>query len=502
MNGPDDGLIHVQTLFQAVGEVARSTARTPVEAVLIHAPLANRPLDLVLGSIQRLDPSVMVFLVVEPHDTRSAEQARASGFDGVLEAPVTAAALDAALGGEVSPCSDADENRSVTEAGGRVDDSRQPSAVGDQRSGEGVGAAGHGVDSVPQEIKSGMPGRDIGDASTSETVPEIDPDRPLSTRYARDAWSPSDQMAHSAPGIDSPPLMTPGTRLPTSVERLGDVDVVEAILHDPDRALEMAMRLIRQETGWREVQLLPRDGSETFDAGRSTVPAAPVRFGRDDHGLLVCAEADPQSLSRWAAWLARWLSLAKAQRSLRALAYTDPLTGAWNRRFFDEFMPQAIEHARARRRPLVVMVFDVDDLKTFNDRHGHDAGDRVLRECVRLLQTVIRKGDRVCRIGGDEFAVVFADEEPPRRASSSPVESVEVIARRFQDAICAARLPALGDGSCARLSVSAGLATFPWDASDAQSLLRVADLRAMESKRRGKNALTFGPCAEPEQSGG
>ncbi len=470
LTAPSDGVIHVQTLFQAVGEVARSSAREPVDAVLIHAPLANRPLDLVLSSIQRLDPSVMVFLVVEPDDVRSAEQARASGFDGVLQAPVSVEALEAALIGEVTPPADEEEEHPL-------DERLPPSAV--IRETEAV------------EIAA-SPDAPRGDAGAGSRQPSA----------AGPAQVDASTIApHEATQVPDRPAGH-GSVIAPAAHRLGDVDMVETILRDPDAAVETAVRLIQQETGWTDVRLLPGDEASPFEQNRPgavTAAALRVRFGSDDHGVLSCPGAEAAALEAWAAWLARWLSLAKAQRTLRALAYSDPLTGAWNRRFFDEFMPQAIEHARARRRTLVVMVFDVDDLKSFNDRHGHDAGDRVLRECVRLLQSVIRKGDRVCRIGGDEFVVVFADEEPPRRAGSTPVESVEVIARRFQDAICAARLPALGDGPCAGLSVSAGLATFPWDASDAESLLRVADLRALESKRRGKNALTIGPCPESDE---
>jgi diguanylate cyclase (GGDEF)-like protein len=145
------------------------------------------------------------------------------------------------------------------------------------------------------------------------------------------------------------------------------------------------------------------------------------------------------------------------------------------------------------------MVFDIDNFKSYNDNFGHEAGDEVLRETVLLLNSVIRQGDRVCRIGGDEFAVVFADPEGPRkpdlRGAGAMPESVEAIAKRFQDQICKMRFPKLGEQAPGPLSISAGLATFPWDGSDPVALLRHADQLALESKRRGKNAITLGPGA-------
>src|SRR5439155_22348133 len=141
------------------------------------------------------------------------------------------------------------------------------------------------------------------------------------------------------------------------------------------------------------------------------------------------------------------------------------------------------------RRPVTVMVFDIDNFKTYNDQFGHNAGDDILRETVRLLNSVIRQGDRVCRIGGDEFAVIFADPEAPRTPGSHHAETVDVIARRFQDQICTMRYPKLGQEAPGNLSISAGLATYPWDGSDPEALLQHADQLALESKRKGKDAI-------------
>jgi diguanylate cyclase (GGDEF)-like protein len=150
---------------------------------------------------------------------------------------------------------------------------------------------------------------------------------------------------------------------------------------------------------------------------------------------------------------------------------------------------------------ITLMVFDIDDFKHYNDEYGHDVGDEVLRETVRLLKSVIRRGDRVFRIGGDEFVVVFSDPEGPREAGSTHPASVETIAKRFQAQLNKASFPKLGVEGPGPLSVSGGLACFPWDGTDAQTLLRIADQLSLQSKRKGKNLITFGPEARPMGSG-
>lgn len=194
-----------------------------------------------------------------------------------------------------------------------------------------------------------------------------------------------------------------------------------------------------------------------------------------------------------ASWLALWLALRDQQAQLRADAFTDPLTGAWNRRYFDRYLPRALEHARHQRHELSLLVFDIDNFKRFNDDHGHGVGDEILAETVRMLQATVRPADRVCRIGGDEFAVVFYEPEGPREATSQHPQSIAQIAARFQRQICEQRFPRLGDALPGRLSISGGMATFPWDAADSATLLAKADALALESKRQGKNTITYGP---------
>lgn len=309
---------------------------------------------------------------------------------------------------------------------------------------------------------------------------------------ATSAAPPTEKPKRTTPPPPPPqrtPEPTPPPRPPSSVvkhpDRLGDTDLVAAMMDRDGDVPALALEMIRQQTGWADVTL--RDAPPL----KETIASAPV--GEDQAQHLCSAAASTAELRPWAAWLAHWLSLNTAHQRYREMAYHDELTGAHNRRYYYEFVRDALARARQQRRPVTVMVFDLDDFKVYNDRFGHAAGDLILTETVRLLKSVIRSGDRVCRIGGDEFAVVFADPDGPREVGSAHPGTVEEIARRFQDQIHNMRFPKLGLEAPGCLSISGGLATFPWDGDDPTTLLNHADELALESKRKGKNVITFGP---------
>lgn len=254
--------------------------------------------------------------------------------------------------------------------------------------------------------------------------------------------------------------------------------------------LATALTALRARPGFAAVVYTEDSVCAGDDSAHS---AAPVRSGGTVVGSLCSTTLAPASLAPAAEWLGAWLALETEQQRLRELAFRDPLTDAWNRRFFDDFLPAAIAEARDHRRSLTLMVFDIDDFKRFNDEHGHAAGDEILTECVRLLDTAVRPTDKVCRIGGDEFAVVFYEPQGPRQPDSHHPKSVFDIAERFRALVGEARFRKLADDAPGHLTISGGLATFPWDGDSAESLLERADQLALDSKRQGKNVIAIGP---------
>ena len=298
-------------------------------------------------------------------------------------------------------------------------------------------------------------------------------------------------------GLDTDSISAPKLANQAGEGVHSDGSLVEAMLAGRS-IIEAAIGQIRASLGRDDVRFVAVDASDA-----SGSPAGiPIQVGSKHVGTLVCKDQawamgdGHEALVEQGQWLRGWIKLETQQSQLRQAAFTDSLTGAWNRRYFSRYLDAAIVQSRVARQPLTVMLFDIDGFKHYNDAYGHGAGDEILIETVRLLQSVIRPSDRVCRVGGDEFAVIFYQPDGPRDPQSKPLESVYQIATRFQRQICAHRFPKLGSEAMGTLTVSGGLASYPWDGHDADSLLEQADQLAMESKRSGKNAMTLGPGAE------
>jgi diguanylate cyclase (GGDEF)-like protein len=295
--------------------------------------------------------------------------------------------------------------------------------------------------------------------------------------------------AEEAPGTSRPAAsVSPAPPAQQADEDVGDLGLVSLMVKGQD-ILARALELIRVRTGDDSAEFIPASG-----VGAKPGPAdQPVAWEGTVLGHLRARNVPDAVLAVHAHWLAVWLRARDQQGQLRTAAFTDALTGAYNRRYFERFLATAIGQARDARRDLSIFVFDIDDFKTYNDKYGHDAGDEILRETVRLMRSVIRPTDRVCRIGGDEFAVIFNEPSGPRQEGSHHPKDVFILAQRFQQQLRRHRFPKLSDCLPGTLSVSAGLASYPWDGGTPEDLLARADQNALLSKRQGKNAITFGP---------
>jgi len=159
----------------------------------------------------------------------------------------------------------------------------------------------------------------------------------------------------------------------------------------------------------------------------------------------------------------------------RAMAYRDPLTGLWNRRFFEERLREELsrsQRAGAGRR-FSVMNVDVDDFKRVNDRHGHAAGDAVLKEVGEFLIAHLRTHDVACRTGGDEFGILLPDLS---------VEDCGHLLERLR----AARAEANASREIP-ISLSLGTASWPEAGDSVDALLGHADQAMYAAKRRRKS---------------
>ncbi|MEX0885385.1 MAG: GGDEF domain-containing protein [Phycisphaeraceae bacterium] len=313
----------------------------------------------------------------------------------------------------------------------------------------------------------------------------------LARALGRGPVAPAAQASpHPSDAIDPASALEPPASPGAGVDdaELGDVDLVDAMLAG-GQLEATAMRLLRARSGLVGVALAAVN--DEIAHGRD---AAEVRHRERLFGILH-APSPAAHLCEWAAWLGRWMALQQQVRQLETMAMRDELTGVWNRRYFSRFLDRLLERAARDRSQVTLLVFDIDNFKHYNDRYGHPAGDEILRETARLMQSFVRSHDVVARIGGDEFAVIFWDAEAKRRPDSHHPESVRQAARRFQQAVRAHRFPKLLNEAAGTLTISGGLASFPWDGRTPQELMEKADEMAMQSKQAGKNAISFGPGA-------
>lgn len=174
------------------------------------------------------------------------------------------------------------------------------------------------------------------------------------------------------------------------------------------------------------------------------------------------------------AWLAR--NQDRQRSALMDVSRADPLTGCLNRRGFEERAVAELGAAVRRNRPGAVLLLDVDHFKQVNDRHGHAAGDEVLRWVVDTLHGAVRPNDAIGRIGGDEFAVLFADIDPG--------DALDGAAR-------------VADALAVRVPCSLGVASFPLDGCTLEQLMRQADNRLYASRRLRRLPVAAEPATTP-----
>ncbi|ABS27764.1 diguanylate cyclase [Anaeromyxobacter sp. Fw109-5] len=213
---------------------------------------------------------------------------------------------------------------------------------------------------------------------------------------------------------------------------------------------------------------------------------AGLRLGADD--FLAKPFAEAEVLARCAAMLrikSLQDQLRRAQRDLEERSVTDALTGLKNRRFFDERLNEEFCRAHRYADPVSLIMIDLDHFKSVNDRHGHPAGDAVLREAGAVVRKSIRDPDICCRYGGEEFAVIL-----PKTHLPGALAVAERIWRALGKRVYA--IPAGAPGGPAELKVTAsiGVAFFPSkDITAHEHLLRFADEALYQAKRAGRNTI-------------
>jgi diguanylate cyclase (GGDEF)-like protein len=173
------------------------------------------------------------------------------------------------------------------------------------------------------------------------------------------------------------------------------------------------------------------------------------------------------------------LTYRQRYEALQAQAQRDPLTGIHNRGFFDETLQAQVAAARRAGLQLSVLLVDVDHFKRINDSHGHAEGDRALRVIASALAATARASDTVCRYGGEEFALILP---------GTALEPAALLAERLRQAVPAA-CAAAGIADGARITVTIGVAAWPNDGIEIDTLIRAADRRLYRGKDAGRDRV-------------
>jgi len=170
-------------------------------------------------------------------------------------------------------------------------------------------------------------------------------------------------------------------------------------------------------------------------------------------------------------------TLKKTLTELEYHAKQDPLTGLYNRRYFDAFLENEIEHSNRHNHEFCVLMLDLDNFKGVNDSYGHLCGDNVLRDVARIIKNKIRRGDMITRLGGDEFAIVLPE---------TAVKDAHHVAEEIIIAIEAHRF---SDEHDFHITTSIGLISYPVHTTSMTELLSHVDLALYQAKADGRNTV-------------
>jgi diguanylate cyclase (GGDEF)-like protein len=230
------------------------------------------------------------------------------------------------------------------------------------------------------------------------------------------------------------------------------------------------------------------EGSPAEGEGRyrtASFLSVPILVDNESRGVLNVADridgrpfedTDLETIELLAGHIGTCLLQQEQGEAMARLAETDPLTWLFNRRHFDRRLEAESNRALRSEHLLALLVIDVDQFKSINDRFGHQIGDQILRAVATGIKQAVRLYDVPTRYGGDEFAVILPEAD---------TEAASRVARRTIDKIAAQVLPPALVAEGRTISVSIGVATFPRPLADAHSLLEAADAAMYRAKEAG-----------------
>jgi diguanylate cyclase (GGDEF)-like protein len=281
-------------------------------------------------------------------------------------------------------------------------------------------------------------------------------------------------------------------RLVSRLDAKWEASAALGVADDPEEVVAITRRVVGVLLpGWEDVQVSlgpcepqartwREDGRVAIEVPMATAPDGPPRaVGRvtasrplPRWGPPTVRRREMDSVIEIAAAAGAALQRIQAVERLEHLSLADPLTGLGNRRAFDQALEAEVARAERSGAPLGLVLLDVDHFKRFNDRHGHQAGDEALKEVAGALTRVARRGDRACRIGGEEFALLLPGADDAAAAA---------VAERVRGGVAGS------PGTAERITVSLGVAAAR--DGDGAELMRVADRRLYAAKEGGRDRV-------------
>ena len=240
-------------------------------------------------------------------------------------------------------------------------------------------------------------------------------------------------------------------------ETLLRINMLDIFVHPEDREKEQALLAEEKTLQGYEIQVLRSDGSIIWV--QDTAQAI-----EDDNGQLLYYHGSLEDITE----------RKRMEEAIKYMANHDALTGLPNRRLFNERIKLELAHARRDNQKLGLLLLDLDGLKTVNDTLGHNAGDQLLITLSNRLLEVLRESDTIARIGGDEFLVLLPDLDYKKDGA--------MIAKRILTAICQ---PFTYNGEIIQSSASIGIAVYPIDGEDIETLIKNADTAMYRVKAQG-----------------
>lgn len=225
-----------------------------------------------------------------------------------------------------------------------------------------------------------------------------------------------------------------------------------------------------------------------LNEGIKSLICVPLVFQDDIVGILYLDDFVPRDFDRQklellsilASFAALAIYNARLHNKTKLMAITDFLTGLYNHRYFQQIFTQEIGRARRYDKLVSLIILDIDNFKSFNDRFGHTVGDKVLIAIGDLISRALRKIDYAFRYGGEEFVIILPE---------TSLDNAIITAERLRDRIAAEAKLAVpeSDGCC--ITVSAGVACFPENGTTREDLFSLMDSYLYKAKAMGKNKV-------------